>query len=44
MNFQNNYVAIQQALHDLREDTLELKQVKQHLDESKKTKVCDQYR
>ena len=38
-SFDNNSIAVQQALDELREDTADVKQVKDHLQEIKKTKV-----
>ena len=38
-SFDNNSIAVQQALDELREDTVDVKQVKDHLQEIKKTKV-----
>ena len=38
-SFDNNNIAVQQALDELRDDSADVKQVKDHLQEIKKAKV-----
>ena len=38
-SFDNNNIAVQQALDELRDDSADVRQVKDHLQEIKKTKV-----
>ena len=42
-SFDNNNIAVQQALDELRDDSADVRQVKDHLQEIKKTKVSMTY-